>query len=177
VWRAALCCDWRQYVSAGEQAVVILLGADKKQAGILRRYSEGRPMDNKQSPNNRLKKNPLARNSRAPREKTKGSFTKENHPKGGRTPGSKNFITREVKEGIIAACNKIGSDGKGRDGLEGYLEFLGRNFPPVMGGLLRTIMPTQVTVERRERPEPYQTYAQMCADLEQQYGIKLDRPV
>jgi hypothetical protein len=41
VWRAALCCDWRQYVSAGEQAVVILLGADKKQAGILRRYSEG----------------------------------------------------------------------------------------------------------------------------------------
>jgi hypothetical protein len=40
VWRAALCCDWRQYVSAGEQAVVILLGADKKQAGILRRYSK-----------------------------------------------------------------------------------------------------------------------------------------
>jgi hypothetical protein len=40
VWRAALCCDWRHYVSAGEQAVVILLGADKKQAGILRRYSK-----------------------------------------------------------------------------------------------------------------------------------------
>jgi hypothetical protein len=41
VWRAALCADWHQYISAGEQAVVILLGADKKQAAILRRYCQG----------------------------------------------------------------------------------------------------------------------------------------
>ena len=34
------CCDWRQHISAGEQAVVLLLGADK-QAQILRRYCEG----------------------------------------------------------------------------------------------------------------------------------------
>ena len=40
-WRAALCTDWRQYLSAGEQAVVILLGKDKKQAAILRRYCHG----------------------------------------------------------------------------------------------------------------------------------------
>ena len=40
-WRAALCTNWRQHISAGEQAVVILLGADKKQAGILRRYCTG----------------------------------------------------------------------------------------------------------------------------------------
>jgi hypothetical protein len=41
VWRAALCCDWRKHSSAGEGAVVLLLGADKKQASILRRYCEG----------------------------------------------------------------------------------------------------------------------------------------
>ena len=41
VWRSALCADWRKLQSAGEGAVVILLGADKKQAGILRRYCEG----------------------------------------------------------------------------------------------------------------------------------------
>jgi hypothetical protein len=41
VWRAALCADWRQYTSAGEQAVVILLGADRRTAAILRRYCEG----------------------------------------------------------------------------------------------------------------------------------------
>jgi hypothetical protein len=41
IWRAALCTDWHKHFSAGEQAVVILLGADKKQAAILRRYCEG----------------------------------------------------------------------------------------------------------------------------------------
>jgi hypothetical protein len=41
VWRAALCADWCKYFSAGEQAVVILLGADKRQAAILRRYCQG----------------------------------------------------------------------------------------------------------------------------------------
>jgi hypothetical protein len=41
VWRAALCCDWRRHLSPGEQAVVILLGKDKKQAAILRAYCRG----------------------------------------------------------------------------------------------------------------------------------------
>lgn len=41
VWRAALCADWRKHSSAGEQSVVLLLGADRRQAGILRRYCKG----------------------------------------------------------------------------------------------------------------------------------------
>ena len=41
VWRAALCTDWREHISAGEGAVAILLGADKKQAAILRSYCHG----------------------------------------------------------------------------------------------------------------------------------------
>jgi len=41
VWRAALCADWRRYISPGEQAVVILLGGDRKQANILSRYCTG----------------------------------------------------------------------------------------------------------------------------------------
>jgi hypothetical protein len=41
VWRAALCANWRHYQSPGEGAVVILLGRDKKQAAILRRYCRG----------------------------------------------------------------------------------------------------------------------------------------
>jgi hypothetical protein len=41
VWRAALCTDWRRHISVGEQAVVLLLGRDKKQANILRRYCHG----------------------------------------------------------------------------------------------------------------------------------------
>jgi hypothetical protein len=30
IWRAALCANWREHVSPGEGAVVLLLGADKK---------------------------------------------------------------------------------------------------------------------------------------------------
>ncbi|MGO9401733.1 MAG: hypothetical protein ACLP19_28430 [Xanthobacteraceae bacterium] len=41
VWRSALAQDWSKYISAGEGAVVILLGADRKQASILRRYCHG----------------------------------------------------------------------------------------------------------------------------------------
>src|SRR6266581_7040588 len=41
IHRAALSGSWRAVMSAGEQASVILLGADKKQARILRRYCAG----------------------------------------------------------------------------------------------------------------------------------------
>ena len=41
VWRAALCTNWRQHLSTGEQAVVLLLGKDRRQATILRKYCEG----------------------------------------------------------------------------------------------------------------------------------------
>ncbi len=41
VWRAALCTDWSRYQSVGEGAVCLLLGADKRQAGILRKYCRG----------------------------------------------------------------------------------------------------------------------------------------
>src|SRR5256885_5253105 len=38
VHRAALSGDWSKFLSAGEQGVVILIGSDRKQAKILRRY-------------------------------------------------------------------------------------------------------------------------------------------
>ena len=41
VWRAALCADWRRYLSPGEQAVVLLLGKDKRQAADLARNPDG----------------------------------------------------------------------------------------------------------------------------------------
>ncbi|SHM06931.1 hypothetical protein SAMN05444159_7589 [Bradyrhizobium lablabi] len=41
IFRAALAAKWQEIMSAGEMATVILLGADKKQARILRRYCQG----------------------------------------------------------------------------------------------------------------------------------------
>src|SRR6185437_15531589 len=41
VWREALACDWSKVLSAGELGVAVLIGVDKKQAKILRRYCRG----------------------------------------------------------------------------------------------------------------------------------------
>jgi hypothetical protein len=41
IWRAALFCDWRKFTSAGEGAVCLLVGGDKKHANILSRYCRG----------------------------------------------------------------------------------------------------------------------------------------
>jgi hypothetical protein len=41
VWVAALAADWRKLMAPGEPAVVMLIGCDKKQAAVLRRYADG----------------------------------------------------------------------------------------------------------------------------------------
>jgi hypothetical protein len=41
IWRAALFVNWRKHTSAGEQAVVCLLGADRRQGNILSKYCGG----------------------------------------------------------------------------------------------------------------------------------------
>ena len=119
----------------------------------------------------------LTRGSQPGRARVAGKrFTKDYQPKGrGRRKGVPNIITREVKEAVIAAVNRHGSDGQGTDGMEGYMMFLAREYPTTMGMLLLAVMRTQVTVERIERPAPYQSYEEMCAELEREYGIKLDR--
>jgi hypothetical protein len=40
-WRSALVTDWSRHVSAGEGAVVLTIGADRKQAAILKNYVRG----------------------------------------------------------------------------------------------------------------------------------------
>jgi hypothetical protein len=41
VWRSALAFNWKLHMSLGEPAVVLLCGADRRQASILRKYCEG----------------------------------------------------------------------------------------------------------------------------------------
>jgi hypothetical protein len=41
IWRACLSTDWRRHTSAGEGAVCLLLGGDRRQGGILSKYAMG----------------------------------------------------------------------------------------------------------------------------------------
>jgi hypothetical protein len=62
-----------------------------------------------------------------------------------RQPGSPNAITRDLKRGIIDAAERHGSDGKGTDGLTGYLFHLAGKHPKAFAGLLGKILPLQVS--------------------------------
>jgi hypothetical protein len=74
-----------------------------------------------------------------------GGLYRKGHKKiGGRKKGVQNTLTRELKEAIINAAIRLGADGNGKDGLEGYLMMLGREEKRTFGMLLRAVLPMQV---------------------------------
>jgi hypothetical protein len=68
-------------------------------------------------------------------------------PQHRKKPGTKNKITRDLKEAIIDAAVRHGSDGKGKGGLVGYLQFLATNYPKPFSSLLGRLLPLQVNGE------------------------------
>lgn len=74
-----------------------------------------------------------------------GTFLPGNKPPNPRKPGRVNVITRDIKRGIIDAAEKHGSDGRGKDGLTGYLFHLSRKHPKAFAGLLGKLLPLQVS--------------------------------
>ncbi|MGY3615687.1 hypothetical protein [Bradyrhizobium sp. USDA 10063] len=65
-------------------------------------------------------------------------------PPVGRTIGTINRITRDLKLGIIDAATAYGSDGHGTGGLTGYLFFLAGSHPKAFASLLGKMLPLQV---------------------------------
>jgi hypothetical protein len=66
-----------------------------------------------------------------------------NWSKSGTAPGHArhaNTFAREIREAIIAAPSRIGSDGKGKDGLVGYFTWLAGAHPRIFIGLLLEVM-------------------------------------
>lgn len=64
--------------------------------------------------------------------------------RGGRQKGTPNKTTTMLKEAIIAAAEKAGSDKKGKDGLVGYCHFLATNEPKAFSQLLGKVLPMQI---------------------------------
>jgi hypothetical protein len=81
------------------------------------------------------------------RNKANGQFVKgHTTPAANHRPhGRPNKITRDLREGIIDAAVAHGFDGKGRDGLVGYLRFLAARYPKPFASLLGRLLPLQVS--------------------------------
>ncbi len=62
----------------------------------------------------------------------------------GRVKGSPNRMTRVLKDAILAAAEAAGQDGKGKNGLHGYLVRLAIKEPRSFASLLGRVMPLQI---------------------------------
>jgi len=84
-----------------------------------------------------------------------------------------NKTTRVLKDAILVAAETVGLDGKGKDGLPGYLTRIALVNPAAMCSLLAKVLTLQVhdKPERAQR-EVYETYEQVAARLRES-GIPL----
>jgi len=69
----------------------------------------------------------------------------------GRPAGTLNKTTRALKEAILIAAEQVGEDGKGTDGLVGYLRRVATEDVKAFAGLLGKVLPMQITGEDGKR--------------------------
>ncbi len=95
-----------------------------------------------------------------------GSFQVGHRKLGGRKRGTPNKRTREYREALIEVANQIGSDGKGKESLVGYLTVIAMYHPTVfvrmLGGLMR---PGGASEPDEPEPEKRLTIEEAKAEL------------
>jgi hypothetical protein len=82
-------------------------------------------------------------------------FSKENQPpksKIGRPKGAENRLNRGLRELIVEAAERLGRDGKGKDGTLGYLMRLGLEVPTSFAVLLRAVLPVHINAAVTHKP-------------------------
>jgi hypothetical protein len=79
--------------------------------------------------------------------KPDGKFEKGIRPNPGRAKGVRNRTTTLLKDAILKAAELVGQDGKGKDGLVGYLKMLAVRERAVYARLLEKVLPMQLHVE------------------------------
>lgn len=62
----------------------------------------------------------------------------------GRPVGANGKINKLIREAVLEAADNVGSDGKGKGGMVGYLEKRALDQPQAFMGLLGRAMPMQV---------------------------------
>ena len=101
----------------------------------------------------------------------KPGFQKGHAKVGGRKKGGQNKITRDVKEAVLAAGEKHGSDGKGKDGLVGAFLHVIKKKPEAWCSIAAKCMPSQHTI-KRDTDLSYQTIEEIEAEM-RELGVTL----
>jgi len=80
-----------------------------------------------------------------PPPKNDGRFPKGHVPAVRHARGTRNKITRDIKEGLIKSAVKHGFDGEGKDGLVGYFNYLLKNDLRAHANLIGRLIPLDLT--------------------------------
>ncbi len=91
---------------------------------------------------------------------------------GGRKPGTPNKLTKELRDAVIEAAERVGSDLKGKDGLIGYLMRVGRKDPKAFGSLLRAVLPLKINLETEFKDETAFWTLEECEAEFRRFGIR-----
>ena len=68
-------------------------------------------------------------------------------PRGGRPAGSRDKLTRDMKEAILGAAEQWGANGRGQDGLQGFYRHLLATMPDVFATHLLRLIPREVQAD------------------------------
>ena len=96
-----------------------------------------------------------------------GDFKRGHKKLGGRKPGTKNLFSTEHKMAILEAAYRVGYDGNGKDGVRGYLTWIGERDP---GFFYAKLWVSLLLLEEAEgcapeRPRPMVENNQVLRDL------------
>ena len=91
--------------------------------------------------------NPFTRGSAPGRardaDQRRGSFKPGHKKVGGRRKGTPNRISADYKQAFLAVADRVGMDGKGKDGVVGYFCYLALQYPAAYCKLLSRIIDIQ----------------------------------
>jgi len=90
--------------------------------------------------------------------------------RGGRPKGGE--VTKDLSEATILAAEQTGEDGRGRDGLVGYLRRLARTEPKSFAMLLGRV-PTDEIIRKDNGPQEYKTLDEVKQALRER-GIPME---
>jgi hypothetical protein len=91
----------------------------------------------------------------------------------GRKLGSTNKITRVLRDAILEAAEAVGSDGKGKEKLVGYLKSVAVSEPKAFTSLLSKLIPYQMNVDKISTTTTYRSYAEVSLELGH-HGLSLE---
>lgn len=86
-----------------------------------------------------------------PNRRASGQMHKGVRPGTGRQKGTRNRTTTLLKDAILQAATLVGQDGKGTDGLVGYLKMLAVKERAVYSRSLEKVLPLQLHLEDKTK--------------------------